>query len=79
MCQEGGQGVWPPLSCDLNRGLLTLRDAKSGMTEHVPVSMEALKVLRRVEATSNYVFPGAGGQQRTNFSRPWQKIRLAFV
>jgi integrase len=63
--------------CDLDRGLLTLRDAKSGRTEHVPVSMEALKVLRSLEATSTYVFPGAGGKQRTNFSRPWQKIRRA--
>jgi integrase len=63
--------------CDLDRGLLTLRDAKSGTTEHVPVSMEALKVLRSLEATSTYVFPGAGGKKRTNFSRPWQKIRRA--
>jgi site-specific recombinase XerD len=39
--------------------------------------MEALKVLRSLEATSIYVFPGAGGKQRTNFSRPWQKIRRA--
>lgn len=63
--------------CDLDRGLLALRDAKSGRTEHIPVSMEALEVLRSLEATSPYVFPGAGGKQRTNFSRPWQKIRRA--
>ncbi|MEW6386155.1 MAG: site-specific integrase [Thermodesulfobacteriota bacterium] len=63
--------------CDLDRGLLTLRDAKSGRTEHVPVSMEALEVLRTLEPTSPFVFPGAGGKRRSNFSRPWQKIRRA--
>lgn len=63
--------------CDLDRGVLTLRDAKSGRTEHVPVSMEALEVLRTLEPTSPFVFPGAGGKRRSNFSRPWQKIRRA--
>ena len=27
--------------------------------------------------TSTYVFPGKGGQQRTDFKGPWRRIRVA--
>jgi integrase len=62
---------------DFERGLLTLRDPKSGKTENIPVSMKALDVLRSLEVTSSLVFPGKDGRQRTEFSGPWQRIRQA--
>jgi len=62
---------------DFERGLIRLRDPKGGKTESIPVSREAMEVLRTLEVTSSFVFPGEGGKQRTNFNGPWQRIRKA--
>jgi integrase len=62
---------------DFERGLLTLRDPKSGKTENIPVSVQALDVLKSRDVTSPFVFPGKGGRQRTNFNGPWRRIRQA--
>lgn len=62
---------------DFERGLIRLQDPKSGKTENIPVSNEALEVLRTLEATSPFVFPGKDGKQRTNFNGPWCRIRQA--
>ena len=62
---------------DFERGIITLRDPKSGKTENIPVSMKALDVLKSLDVTSSFVFPGKNGKQRTNFSGPWQRIRKA--
>jgi site-specific recombinase XerD len=39
------------------------------------VSNGALDVLRSLNATSDYVFPGKDGKQRKDFRGPWQRIR----
>jgi integrase len=62
---------------DFERGMLTLRNPKSGKTENIPVSMKALEVLKSLEATSPFVFPGKDGKQRVEFNGPWQRIRKA--
>jgi integrase len=62
---------------DFERGMLTLRDPKSGKTESIPVSMMALEVVKSLEVTSLFVFPGKDGRQRVDFSGPWQRIRKA--
>ena len=62
---------------DFERGIITLRDPKSGKTENIPVSMKALDVLKALEVTSSFVFPGKNGKQRTDFNGPWQRIRKA--
>jgi integrase len=62
---------------DFERGMLTLRDPKSGKTENIPVSIEALAVLKAIEITSPFVFPGKDGKQRVEFNGPWQRIRKA--
>jgi integrase len=62
---------------DFDRGMITLRDPKSGKTENIPVSVEALNVLKALDVVSPFVFPGENGKQRTNFSGPWQRIRKA--
>jgi integrase len=62
---------------DFERGLIRLRDPKGGKTESLPVSNEALEILRALETKSTYVFPGKEGKQRTNFNGPWQRIREA--
>jgi integrase len=62
---------------DFERGIITLRDPKSGKTENIPVSMEALDVLKALDVVSSFVFPGKSGKMRTNFNGPWQRIRKA--
>ena len=62
---------------DFERGIITLRDPKSGKTENIPVSMKALDVLKALEVTSPFVFPGKDGNQRVDFNGPWQRIRKA--
>lgn len=62
---------------DFERGIITLKDPKSGKTESIPVSGEAMEVLRTLEVISSFVFPGENGKQRSNFHGPWRRIREA--
>lgn len=62
---------------DFERGLIRLQDPKGGKTQTIPVSNEALQVLKELEVISPCVFPGKDGKQRTNFNGPWQRIRQA--
>ncbi|MGO9022530.1 MAG: tyrosine-type recombinase/integrase [Syntrophobacteraceae bacterium] len=59
---------------DFQKGLVTLVP-KGGKTNTVPVSEEALNILRSIEKKNDYVFPGKGGKQRVEFKLPWQRIR----
>jgi integrase len=67
--------VWDDV--DFERGIVTLRDPKSGKTENIPVSVEALEILKGLDANSKFVFPGKGGKQRVEFNGPWVRIRKA--
>ncbi len=60
---------------DLEHGTITLRAPKGGKTTTIPISELAMDVLRGITGSSPYVFPGKNGGQRTDFKRPWQKIR----
>lgn len=62
---------------DFERGMVKLREPKGGKTQTIPVNEQALQVLRELEVTSPFVFPGKGGQQRTDFKGPWRRIRKA--
>jgi len=62
---------------DFNRGMITLQKPKGGKTQTIPVSSRALDVLKSLEPTSTYVFPGKTGGQRTDFKGPWRRIRQA--
>ena len=62
---------------DFERGMLTLREPKGGKTQTIPVNHDALKILKGLEVTSQYIFPGKNGQQRTDFKGPWKRIRKA--
>jgi integrase/ribosomal protein L37E len=41
------------------------------------VSPEAMEVLKNLPRTSEYVFPGKDGGQRTDFKGPWLRVRKA--
>lgn len=60
-----------------DRGMITLPDPKGKKTVTVPCCQEALDVLAGLHRTSDYVFPGKNGKQRTDFKGPWLKIRKA--
>jgi integrase len=62
---------------DFERGMVTLREPKGGKTQTIPVNEQALQVLRELEVTSPFVFPGKDGQKRTDFKGPWRRIRKA--
>jgi integrase len=65
---------------NFEQGMITLRKPKGGRTVTIPISPQALEVLKRLEPpspTSSYVFPGPGGRQKTDFRWPWYKIRKA--
>jgi integrase len=62
---------------DFERGLIRLQEPKGGKTQTIPVSNEALQVLKELKPNSTYIFPGKYGKQRTDFNGPWQRIRRA--
>lgn len=62
---------------DFGRGLVTLRKPKGGKTITLPLSKAALEVIEKLDRKSDYVFPGKGGEQRSNFNGPWARIRKA--
>jgi integrase len=62
---------------DFERNLVVLRDPKPGKDQNASVSNEALDILRSLDVTSQYVFPGENGEQRRGFKGPWQRIRKA--
>ena len=62
---------------DIGRSLVTLREPKGGRTQTIPISSQALDVLKGLEPTSPYVFPGKKGGQRVDFKSPWLRIRQA--
>jgi integrase len=67
--------TWDDVHFD--RGMVTLREPKGGKTITTNVSPEALDILRGIEVSSPFVFPGKDGGQRTDFKGPWKKIRKA--
>ena len=67
---------------DFERSMVTLRTPKGGKTTTLPLSAQAIQVLRSLPVVSTFVFPGkedkAGKRkQRTDFKGPWERIRKA--
>lgn len=65
---------------DFDRGMITLlishrRKGTETVIKRVPP--EALEAIRDLPRTSEYVFPGKNGQQRTDFKGPWRRVRKA--
>jgi integrase len=61
---------------DFRTGYIRLRDPKGGRSESIPLSSQAEKILKSIEKTeSSFVFPGKGGEQRTDIKRQVNKIK----
>lgn len=62
---------------DFERGMVTLRAPKGGKTTTLPLNQQAIDVLRSLDVTGTFVFPGKDGKQRADFKGPWLRIRKA--
>ena len=62
---------------DFERGMITLAAPKGGKTTTLPICREALEVIEGLPRSSELVFPGKGGKQRSNIKDPWGRIRKA--
>lgn len=61
---------------DFERGFILLRNPKGGVDEKIPMNATARDILASHPRTgSPYVFPGRGGQKRTNASEALRRIR----
>jgi integrase len=63
---------------DFERHFFTLRDPKGGQDQKIPFNAEALKIIERhPKGESPFVFPGSGGQQRTDIKKQVNAIKEA--
>jgi integrase len=62
---------------DFERSMVTLKEPKGGKTQTIPISVEALNVIKELPVASKFIFPGKDGAQRTDFKGPWKRIRQA--
>jgi len=61
---------------DFARGFITLRDPKGGSDQAIPLNNSARDLLKSHSRTgSPFVFPGRGGNQLTNISKPVNDIK----
>jgi integrase len=60
---------------DFGHQLLTLRDPKGTKTQTMPVSSEALEILKDMNGTSTCVFPGLGEKIRISIMNNWNAIK----
>lgn len=62
---------------DFDRGFITIRDPKGGKSQTIPLNQAAREVLQNHprDESSPFVFPGRGGNKRTNIKRPMNRIK----
>jgi integrase len=63
---------------DFDRGFIHLRDPKGGVDQKIPLNQSALEILtNHPRSDSPYVFPGRGGNQRTDINKQVTRIKEA--
>lgn len=63
---------------DFEREFITLRDPKTGKDDIIPLNNQARSVLENhIKTKSEYVFPGKGGNKRTNAQKSINQIKNA--
>jgi len=65
---------WPDI--DFDNGFITIREPKGGKTEKIPLNDLARELLKKHPRTDSlFVFPGKGGEQRTDIKKALETIR----
>lgn len=64
---------------DINyqRSFITIKDPKGGINQKIPLNNAAGELLKGHPETSQFVFPGRGGQQRVDIKKPVNRIKKA--
>jgi integrase len=62
---------------DFRRGFITLRGPKGGTDQKIPLNDASRSLLGGINRTSDYVFPGRGGNQRTDINKAVTVIKTA--
>jgi integrase len=62
---------------DFDSGFITLVNPKGGKTAKIPMNANARQVLESTPQTSEFVFPGLNGKQRTTIKKPANRIKKA--
>jgi integrase len=60
---------------DFERGFIALVDPKGGQDQRIPMNDAARELLLSLPNTSDYVFPGRGGGQRTDINKALTRIK----
>jgi integrase len=60
---------------DFDRNFINLRNPKGGVDAKIPMNSAARELLLNHPRTSDFVFPGRGGQQRTRYPKAIDRIR----
>lgn len=62
---------------DFDKNFVTLRSPKNNKTTTIPINKNAVDVFKSLPRTSDFVFPGRGGNERGHFKGAWLRIRKA--
>jgi integrase len=63
---------------DFERGFINIRDPKGGQDQKIPLNQSARELLKAHPHTgSPFVFPGRGGNQRTDINKQVTRIKVA--
>ncbi len=60
---------------DYQRGFINIRDPKGGPDQRIPLNDAARELLKAHPKPSQFVFPGRGGEQRSDIKKPVNKIK----
>lgn len=60
---------------DFRKGFIQIRDPKGGIDQTIPLNEAARELLRNRVKTSEYVFPGRAGNQRTDINKAVNEIK----
>jgi integrase len=62
---------------DFKKGFITLADPKGGKDQPIPMNDAARQLLKSIDETGEYVFPGRKGKQRVEIHRAVKEIKTA--
>ena len=63
-------------SVDLARAELRIENTKNGRTHYLPLSKQAVQILRNLERVNDYVLPGRHNKNHiVNIEKPWARIK----